>query len=237
MKMLPILFVACAAARADIVLILDSSTSVSQVNFRKMLEFCKDLILGADIDNGNVRIGVVIYSTDVYVQFHLNEYDNRLEVADAIDNIPYKYGSTNSAGGLRTMRTDMFQFRNGDRPGVPNIAIMITDGISNVNSRRTIPEAELARREGIHIYAIGIGLTDTRELNAMATVPARDNSFNVNDFNELAGIKQQLFSAVCAGKYACIALGNATLILILLIFKVKVSMVCFVNFYCFDCWQ
>ena len=32
---------------------------------------------------------------------------------------------------------------------------MITDGVSNVNYRRTIPEADSAKMKGIEIYAIG----------------------------------------------------------------------------------
>ena len=42
---------------------------------------------------------------------------------------------------------------------IPNFAIIITDGISNLNSERTIPEAILTHAAGIHIYVIGIGLT------------------------------------------------------------------------------
>ena len=89
--------------------------------------------------------------------------------------------------------------RNGDREDVENIAMVITDGVSNINSRRTIPEAELSRNVGVHIYAIGIGLTDTRELNAIASLPASDNSFAVNDFDELSGLEKRIFSAICEG--------------------------------------
>ena len=119
---------------------------------------------------------------------------------DAIDEIPYIYGSTNTADAIETMRSQMFTARNGDRPGVPNIGIIVTDGVSNINSRRTIPEAENARQDDIHIYAIGIGLTDTRELDAMASVPAAENSFAVNDFDELRGLENRVFSALCPGR-------------------------------------
>ena len=42
---------------------------------------------------------------------------------------------------------------------MPNFAIIITDGISNLNSERTIPEAILTHAAGVHVYVIGIGLT------------------------------------------------------------------------------
>ncbi len=44
---------------------------------------------------------------------------------------------------------------NGDRAGDPNVAIVITDGRSNIDQQRTLPAAENARRAGIEIYAVG----------------------------------------------------------------------------------
>lgn len=121
-----------------------------------MLQFAKDIVDKADIDSGSVRVGALIYSSEVEIQFHLNQYTTETEVKAAIDRIPYIYGSTNSADALRTMHDQMFSALNGDRADAENIAFMITDGISNINSRRTIPEAATAHRKGIRVYAIGM---------------------------------------------------------------------------------
>lgn len=191
----------CNAAESDIVFILDSSTSVTDVNFKKILAFLKDFLSDASIDSGNVRVGAVIYSTDVEVQFHLNRYSSKRDILDAIDNIAYVYGSTNTYGGLHTARTQMFTAGNGDRAGVPNIIFLITDGVSNVNAFLTIPEAEAIRADNIHIYAIGIGLAETTELDKIASYPPRENSFTVQDFNELEGLKHKIFESFCPGTY------------------------------------
>lgn len=193
------MFSACADARADIIFILDSSTSVSEPNFKKMLNFVKNFLASAQLEQDIVRIGAVTYSTDVHVRFNLNTYKTRSDILNAIDAIPYTYGSTNTAGAITMMRTNMYRSHNGDRPDVPNIAIVITDGVSNVNSRKTLPEAEAARQEGIHIYAIGIGLTDTRELDGIASKPIDLNRFVVSGFDELRGLPQQVFSQFCSG--------------------------------------
>ena len=176
---------------------LDASTSVTENNFLVMKDFIKDFLFIADVDSGKARVGVIIYSTEDHVQFNLNTYRNKVALFEAIDYIPYRYGSTNTADALNTMRTQMYTAANGDRPGVPNVAIVITDGVSNINSRRTIPEAEQARAEGIHIYAIGIGLTDTTELDGIASQPASENSFAVQEFSELRNLRDTLFSAFC----------------------------------------
>ena len=190
----------CGLSKVDVVIILDASTSVTERNFQKMREFAKDLVDKADVDSGSVRFGALIYSTEVEIQFHLNQYRTSAEIKRAIDNIPYIYGSTNSADALETMHNTLFTRQNGDRPRVDNIAFMITDGVSNINYRRTIPEAESARADGIHIYAIGIGLQDTRELDGMASVPASKNSFNVQEFDELEGLADDIFGGKECGK-------------------------------------
>lgn len=180
---------------------LDASTSVTDFNFQLQLAFVQDLLKPASIDNGNVRVGVLTYSTDVYIQFHLNQHRTKDALLKAIAQIPYNHGSTNTADGLKTMRTQMFVPAMGDRPGVENIAVVLTDGVSNINSRRTIPEADLARDQGITVYAIGIGIRDTREIDGIANKPLEKYRFNVDDFAALKDIDRQIYSAFCVCEY------------------------------------
>ena len=39
----------------------------------------------------------------------------------------------------------------------------------------------------------GIGLRDTREVDGIASVPAKENSFNVQEFDELEGLAETIF--------------------------------------------
>ena len=192
-----VFFSECNDALVDIVFVVDASTSVTEFNFLVMKDFLKDFLFKANIDDGNVRVGVIIYSTEDYLQFHLNAYNSKFDLFTAIDDIPYRFGSTNTADALETMWSEMYTPQNGDRPDVPNVAIVITDGVSNINSRRTIPEAEQARAKGIHIYAIGIGLTDTTELDGIASKPVEENRFSVQDFSELRNLRSKVFTALC----------------------------------------
>lgn len=72
--------------------------------------------------------------------------------------------------------------------------------MSNVNAEQTVPEAELARKQGIHIFAIGIGVTDGWELRSMATPPADSNAFLLNSFLDLWNISTQLIDSTCKGE-------------------------------------
>lgn len=165
-----------------------------------MKDFVKDFLYHADIDGGNVRVSVVTYSTAVQIRFHLNKFRSKADVYNAIDDIPYEHGSTNTADAIKILRTDIFTQANGDRPDVPNIAIVVTDGVSNINSRRTIPEAEQTRASGAEIYALGIGLTDLTELDGIASKPIEKYRITAREFSDLRNLRNTIYTALCEGK-------------------------------------
>lgn len=112
----------------DLVFVLDASTKVTRSNFLAMKDFVKDFLFMADIDTGKARVGVMIYSAEAHVQFQLNTYQSKPEVLRAIDAIPYRSGSRNTAAALKSVRTEMFSPSHGDRGAAPNVAILISAG-------------------------------------------------------------------------------------------------------------
>ncbi|CAE1248462.1 unnamed protein product [Acanthosepion pharaonis] len=61
----------------------------------------------------------------------------------------------------------------------------------------TVPEAENARADNIHIYAVGIGLADTTELSQIASPPISDNMFVVDDFQALSALEKKILDQFC----------------------------------------
>ena len=59
-------------------------------------------------------------------QFQLNTHTYKQSILTAIDKLPFLDQTTNTPEALKYMRTTMFTSRNGDRPGAPNVAIVIT---------------------------------------------------------------------------------------------------------------
>ena len=50
----------------------------------------------------------------------------------------YSYGFTATAEAIREVREQMFSRPNGDRRNVRNIAVLMTDGLSNIRPRQTM---------------------------------------------------------------------------------------------------
>ena len=87
----------------------------------------------------------------------------------------------------------------GDRPNVPNVAIIVTDGQSN-NAALTASEAKKARDAGITVLAIGVGHgVKTTELNAMATDPDNTHVYTADNFDALNSLQALLSTKACEG--------------------------------------
>lgn len=143
-------------SKADIAFLVDSSSSVNRENFQKVLSFIADLLEDADIDRKReIRVGLITYSSDVTINFNLGQHKRKRDLINETVNAPYTEGSTNTADAILAMRTEVFNTKNGDRKRIPNVAVVVTDGISNLNSDRTVTEAIRAQAAGIHIFAIG----------------------------------------------------------------------------------
>jgi len=98
----------------------------------------------------------------------------------------------------------MFTSYNGDRANAPNSIIIITDGVPRVPAdvyearRLTLQEADLARGQGINVFAVGIGPELTIDfLSQMADQPPDKHVFQVNQIRELETILNEVSSAAC----------------------------------------
>ncbi|WAR12942.1 CO6A6-like protein, partial [Mya arenaria] len=156
---------------ADIVFILDASGSVGASNFQKMLGFVNTLVDGFPIGPTQTHIGLLTFDTKVYNQFHLNKYNDKTAIKNAVTSTQYTSGTTHTAEAIKYARETSFSAANGMRANVAKVAIIVTDGKSN-NAAATASEAASLRAHGITVFAVGVGAgAQQSELNSMATDP------------------------------------------------------------------
>ena len=181
---------------ADIVFVLDSSGSVGEKNWEKMLNFVKDVINQLPVGIHSTRVGLVNYGNRATAEFYLNSHNSSASAVAAIDQIKWKDQETNTSGALWMTKEVMFSSVNGDRRRAPNVAIVITDGESNRDKDKTIPYAAEAKAAGIVMFAIGIGnKTNQNELKGIAQNISY--VFNVENFNALDRIRSQVVMSAC----------------------------------------
>ena len=82
-------------------------------------------------------------------------------------------------------------------PGVPHILFAVTDGGSDSESN-TIAAAKSLHRDGITMFAIGVGNVRNNELRAMASSPT--HLYNYDDYNKLSSLQNQFIKETCKSK-------------------------------------
>lgn len=188
---------------ADIVFVIDSSGSIDDTdpgNWRLVLDFIVDFVDNLDIGEDGARVGMVVYSETASSSFYLNSYFNKDVLRREIYAQPHLDSFTNTSGGLRVMKDEQFTFQRGDRPGIRNMAIVVTDGQSNRDADRTIQDAEEARRQGIEIFSIGISTAvNENELRGISSQPQEMNRnwFQSQDFRMLESVVSDLIRSAC----------------------------------------
>jgi uncharacterized protein YegL len=168
-----------------------------------LVDFIKHLINLADVDTNSVQVALSVFTHDVLNYFFLNTYQTRTEMINYIQSTSFPQGGTNTGAALQNLYTTVFKTNKGDRLDAPNIAVIITDGKSNNNTDTVIQSAKL-KESSVHVIVIGVALTDTYELNQMASEPTSENVFNVADFSELFSLEdiiKEKFIEDCTGTY------------------------------------
>ena len=197
------------------VFILDSSGSVQVSDSRgwdKMKQFVVDVIGYFDI--GQIQVGVIVFSHNVQIQIRLNQYKNRADLVRGVRALRYIGSKTNTPEALRILYSEAFQRNQGARDSVVKIAILLTDGVPNMRSEemshvrdmieQTKNRAEEARKRGISIFTIGIGLSrrgtpvyvryGSETLRVIASSPSQTYIFQVAEFGGLSGISRTIFT-------------------------------------------
>ena len=93
-----------------------------------------------------------------YLQFYLSNFTDTQSIENAIRRIPYCNENTNTTGGLRLTRTEIFNTANGDRVDVPNVIVLLTDG--NPTRETDLLSDEVQRIKNLNIRIIGVGVTN-----------------------------------------------------------------------------
>ncbi len=122
-------YIGCAR-NIDLVFMLDTSGSVGRTNHNTALQFMSTAVSFFTIGLDNTRVGVVPYSHYSTIEFDLDTHSSLSSLQNAISDISYTGGYTNTPSAINTARSLLDPTNShGARPnseGIPKIAILIT---------------------------------------------------------------------------------------------------------------
>ncbi|KAK3101460.1 hypothetical protein FSP39_003762 [Pinctada imbricata] len=182
-------------AQLDLCIVMDGSDSISKEDFQILRNLLGDLIDQLNIGPGQGRMGIVVYSRLLAMDVPLT-FDKEVLKRMAAD-MPHPREGTNTHLGIQRMKE---MFRDSNRPNVPKVGIVVTDGISKEQTL-TAREANLTKALGVNMFSVGVGppeFMDEEELDAIASYG--DQVLMVDSFGTLAKEIGNLVKLICPGK-------------------------------------
>ncbi len=184
------------ATVADIVFLVDGSTSIGPDNFKEVRLFLRNIIKALDIGPNKVRIGLAQYSEEPYQEFLLKDHMDRKSLLAAVEAFPYRTGNTKTGKAIDFILTQYFTKEAGSRASqrVPQIAVVITDGDS---ADDVTGPAQRLRKHDVIVFGIRVGQTDLKELESIANRPSERFLFSIDSYQALQRLTENVLQTVC----------------------------------------
>ncbi|XP_076003554.1 von Willebrand factor A domain-containing protein 1-like isoform X2 [Genypterus blacodes] len=172
----------------DILLLLDSSGSVANYEFSRLLPFLAELLRPFSLGRGHVRVGLLQVGTRPNLEFGLNEHSSQSALQEALRSTRQLHGDTNTEAALAVAR----RLLAGAGAEVPRILLWLTDGVQpgDVDG----PMAEL-KAQGVSVLVVSTGHGNYQVLQRAVTPPVADHLYFV-DIDDISIITEDLRDAI-----------------------------------------
>uniref|UniRef100_A0A3B3YFB3 VWFA domain-containing protein n=1 Tax=Poecilia mexicana TaxID=48701 RepID=A0A3B3YFB3_9TELE len=185
------------ATLGDIVFLVDSSGSIGEENIRIIRTFLRNVIQNLDIGPDKVQVGLAVYGDRPKKEFLLKDHMDRTAVLDAVEQIAFLRGGTNTGKAMDFIREEYFTAEAGSRARqhVPQIAVLLTDGNSNDDVSKP---AKRLRDLNVFVFVIGVSQINYNQLKIIANHPPEDYILTTNSFQTLQSLRNTLLKTVCS---------------------------------------
>ena len=192
--------------------VFDSSGSVGETNFEREKQFAVDVTKTFTIGPSDTRIATIAFSGFAEISFFFDTHQNKSAVINALEEVEYfdvrvppNFVSTYTADALTRLRNEVFTVQGGARErrfGIPRVAVVITDGRSNINQSLTIPSAQALHDDNVVVFAVGIGeKLNMEELEAIGSDPKFVILLSSFDIMEFASLQRTISAEACVGEF------------------------------------
>lgn len=172
----------------DILLLLDSSGSVANYEFSRLLPFLAELLRPFSLGRGHVRVGLLQVSTDPNLEFGLDEHSSQTSLQKALRSTRQLHGDTNTEAALAVAQRLLAEAE----ADVPRILLWLTDGVQpgDVDG----PMSEL-RAQGVSVLVVSTGHGNYQVLQRAVTPPVASHLYFV-DIDNINIITEDLRDAI-----------------------------------------
>lgn len=182
----------------DVVFIIDDSGSIPFDQFKKGLSAIRLLI--GDAKSGS-KFAAIKFSDKANLLFN---FVSPNQARTKLLNVAQNGGMTNTQDALKMARRDLFlnPAASGHRQNAHRLAVVVTDGNSNIQQDQTVPQANQLKGIGTRVMVIAVGNygdSGRKEMKDIASYPSEKNLYVVDDFdtmNQLVGMALSVTNSI-----------------------------------------
>ncbi|XP_051049069.1 integrin alpha-X [Phodopus roborovskii] len=191
----------CPRQDQDIVFLIDGSGSIAHRDFQTMLKFVEAVM--KQFYRPRTQFSLMQFSHRFWTHFTFNDFASASNPLNQLNSVNQLGGFTHTATAIKYAITELFTAQRGARKDATKVLIVITDGKKKGDSRNYNEVIPLAEAAGIIRYAIGVGQAfysghSWQELVDIASMPSQEYIFNVENFEALKTIQNQLKEKIFA---------------------------------------
>ena len=190
-------FAVCTHQVFNMAFLIDGSASIKNLgapSAAKYKDLVKTVVDFYHVSPVGTNVATVVFSSNATTIFKLDTYYSKSDINATIDAIVFPGKATRIGNGLTVVRNEVFA---NARSGIPNIFILITDGVSIDDI--VLPSTFLKAMKVV-MFAVGVGEFYAKEqLEEISSDPDVTYVFE-SDTADLPELATQLKNAVCAGR-------------------------------------
>ncbi|CAH3032611.1 unnamed protein product, partial [Porites lobata] len=184
----------------DVGVIIDSSNSIKPYDYAKARRFLQSLARRLQVSEAGSHMALILYSWEAHTYhrlFKFTDTQNINNLLQKIGKLPHIRGGTRTDRALELAAEDFFGWQEtGDRPDVPNVLLVLTDGNTNEGSKPFSQVLTPLEAAGVRRIAIGIG----NEINKGELVQIAGNQqdvIQVNSYGDLIKKLEDIMKLAC----------------------------------------
>ncbi|MEQ2189186.1 hypothetical protein GOODEAATRI_022656 [Goodea atripinnis] len=172
----------------DILLMLDSSGSVSNFEFFRFLSLTANLLHPFSLGRGHVRVALLLVGTSPHLEFSLDVHSNQESLLRALQSVRRLQGDTNTEAAVDLAQRLLFE-TEGD---VPKILLWLTDGVQPGNVEKAMSDL---KARGVNVLIVSTIHGNYQLLQRVATPPLVSHLYCV-DIESIDIITEELREAI-----------------------------------------
>ncbi|XP_059184367.1 von Willebrand factor A domain-containing protein 1-like [Centropristis striata] len=172
----------------DILLLLDSSGSVANYEFSRLLHFSGELLRPFSLGRGHVRVGLLQVGTNPNLEFGLDVHKDQKSLQKALWQVSQLQGDTNTEAALGVAQ----QLLTETDKNVPKVLLWLTDGVQPGDVDE--PMSEL-KAQGVSVLAVSTVHGNYQVLQRAVTPPLESHLYSV-DIDNIEIITEDLREAI-----------------------------------------